>query len=165
MPCSAANHPEHTLSSIRTHARMPSWNGRMIEIMFCGTSKRTSTIQRRVRSSESYALVRSIKHTYSGNRFFRASSCSRRITNIISVIEQFGRKPLCSSGKISTRSRYSRPESPPLSSSAARMIARRPQHCQHKACPKAASPGLTLRQLLPPAPPPPFSSSGAPRRP
>ena len=36
---------------------------------------------------------------------------------------------------------------------------------QYKACPKAASPGLTPRQLLPPAPPPPFSSSGVPKRP
>ena len=144
---------------------MPSWNGQMIEIMFCGTFKQTSKVQRRVRLSESYALIRSIKHTYSGIRFFRASSCSRRITNIISVIERFGRKPLYSSGRIPTCSQYSRPESPPLSSSAARMIARRSRHCQHKACPKAASPGLTLRQLLPPAPPPPFSSSGAPKRP
>ena len=58
-----------------------------------------------------------------------------------------------------------RPRPPPSSSSAARVIARRPRHRQHKACPKAASPGLTLRQLLPPAPPPPFSSSGVPKRP
>ena len=58
---STANHPEHTLSSSRTHARMPSWNWRMTEVVFCGTPKRTSTDQRRVRSTESYLLVRSIK--------------------------------------------------------------------------------------------------------
>ena len=34
--------------------------------------------------------------------------------------------------------------------------ARRPRHRQHKACPKAASPGLTLRQFLLPVPRPPF---------
>ena len=79
----------------------------MTEIMFYGTPKRASTVQRRVRSTESYALVRSIKHTYSGIRFFRASSCNRRITNIISVVERFGRKPLCFSGRIPTRSQYS----------------------------------------------------------
>ena len=79
----------------------------MAEIIFCGTPKRASTVQRRVRSTESYALVRSMKHTYSGIRFFRASSCNRRITNIISVVERFGRKPLCSSGRIPTRSQYS----------------------------------------------------------
>ena len=45
-----------------------------------------------------------------------------------------------------------RPRSSPSSSSAARVIARRPRHRQLKACPKTASPGLTLRQLLPPAP-------------
>ena len=48
-----------------------------------------------------------------------------------------------------------RPRSPPSSFSAARVIARRPRHRQRKACPKAASRGLTLRQLLPP-PRPPF---------
>ena len=48
-----------------------------------------------------------------------------------------------------------RPRSPPSSSSAARAISRRPRHRQRKACPKATSPGLTLRQLLPSAPPPP----------
>ena len=79
----------------------------MTEIIFCGTPKRARTVQRGVRSTESYALVRSIKHTYSGIRFFRASSCNRRITNIISVVGRFGRKPLCSSGRIPTRSQYS----------------------------------------------------------
>ena len=39
--------------------------------------------------------------------FFRANSCSRRITNIISVVERFGRKPLCSSDRTPTRSQYS----------------------------------------------------------
>ena len=43
----------------------------MTEIILCGTLKRASTVQRRVRSTESYALVNSIKHTWSGNRFFR----------------------------------------------------------------------------------------------
>ena len=38
------------------------------------------------------------------NSFFRASSCNRRITNIISVVERVGRKPFCSSGRILARS-------------------------------------------------------------
>ena len=53
--------------------------------------------------------------------------------------------------------------SPPSSSSADRVISRRPCHRQRKACSKAASRGLTLRQLLPPAPSPLFSSSGIPK--
>ena len=106
-PCSTKNHPEHTLSSSRTHGRMPSWSLRMTEIMFCGTPKRASTVQRRVRSTESYALVRSIKHTYNGICLFRVNSYNPRITIIISVVERFGRKPLCSFSRIPTRSQYS----------------------------------------------------------
>ena len=52
-------------------------------------------------------LVRSIEHKYGGIRFFRASSCNRRITNIVSVVERFGRKLLYSSGRIPKRSQYS----------------------------------------------------------
>ena len=55
----------------------------MAEIIFCGTPKRASTVQRRVRSTESYALVRSMNHAYNRMCFFRANSCSGRITNII----------------------------------------------------------------------------------
>ena len=94
-PCSTANHPKHTLSPSRTYVRIPSWNSRMTKIVLCGTPQRATTVQRRVRSTESYALVRSIKHTYNITCFFRAYSCSRRITNIISVVERFGRKPFC----------------------------------------------------------------------
>ena len=79
----------------------------MTETIFCGTPKRASTVQRRVWSTESYALVRLIKNAYNGICLFRPNSCSRRITNIISVVERFGRKPLCFSGRIPTRSQYS----------------------------------------------------------
>ena len=79
----------------------------LTENVFCGTPKRASTVQTRVRSTESYAFVRSIKHTYNGIWFFRANSCSRRITNIISMVERFGRKQLCSYGRIPTRLQYS----------------------------------------------------------
>ena len=78
----------------------------MTEIRLCGTPKQASTVQR-VRSTESYASVRSIKHSYSGIHFFHASSCNRRITNIISAVERFGRKTPCSSGRIPMRSQYS----------------------------------------------------------
>ena len=47
-------------------------------------AKTASTAQRRVRSTESYALLRSIKQTYNGICFFRANSCNRRSTkNVI----------------------------------------------------------------------------------
>ena len=71
------------------------------EIILCCTPKRASTVQRRV-----WSTVRLTKDTYSGICFFCANSCSRRITNIISVVERLGRKPLCSSGRIFTRSQY-----------------------------------------------------------
>ena len=76
----------------------------MTEIIRCGTPKRASTVHRSVRSTESYALVGSMKHTYNGIRFFRASYCSRRITNIMSVVERFGLKSLWSSGRTPKRS-------------------------------------------------------------
>ena len=57
----------------------------MTEIIFFGMSKRAITIQRKVRATDSYALEISVKHRYNGIHFFRASSSSRRITNIISV--------------------------------------------------------------------------------
>ena len=50
------------------------------------------------------AVVRLGKHTYNGICFLRANSCSQRNTNIISAVERFGRKPLCSSGRIPKRS-------------------------------------------------------------
>ena len=42
-----------------------------------GTPRRARTSHRRVRSTESYALVTSIKYNYKGVSFFHASSCSR----------------------------------------------------------------------------------------
>ena len=41
----------------------------MTVIIFCGTPKRVSTVERRVRSTESYALVRSIKAYIQRNSF------------------------------------------------------------------------------------------------
>ena len=79
----------------------------MTEIIFCGTPKRASTVQRRARSMESYALVRSIKHTYNGICFYRANFYVQRITNIMSVVERFGWKLLCSSVRVSMHSQYS----------------------------------------------------------
>ena len=59
------------------------------------------------RSTESYALVWWTKHTLNGVRFFRANSCRRRIRNIISLVERFSWKPLCSPCRIPMRSQYS----------------------------------------------------------
>ena len=47
------------------------------------------------------------KHTYGVIRFFYANSYSRRTTNIVSVVQLFGQKPLCSSDRITARSKDS----------------------------------------------------------
>ena len=52
----------HTTTIISIIFLSCSGDCEMTEIIFCGTPKRASTLQRRVRSTESYALVRSIKH-------------------------------------------------------------------------------------------------------
>ena len=101
------HHAEHTLSLSRTLAHMPPCSRRMAEMIFCGTPKRANTVQEKVRSTESYALLRSIKHTKNGIRFVPASTCSRQVPNIIPMVKRFGRKPLCYSGRIPTRSQYS----------------------------------------------------------
>ena len=77
----------------------------MTKIILCGTPKQTRTVQRMVRSTESYALIRPIKCRCKRICFFHANSCSRRI--MITSVERFGRKLLCSFGRIPTRSQYS----------------------------------------------------------
>ena len=79
-PCSTANHSDVSPLSRRTHACMPSWNWRMIEISLAGTPYRASTFQRRERSNKSYAFCRSMKHMNSGRSFSRASSWIPRTT-------------------------------------------------------------------------------------
>ena len=51
----------------------------------------------------SQALERSIKHMNSGVSFL-ASSCRRRTTNIISIIERWGLNATCASGRMSSLS-------------------------------------------------------------
>ena len=79
-PCPTSNFSEHSPSPNLTHASMPSCNWRMTASILGGTPKRARTAHRRIRSTESYALVRSIKHKYKGVSFFRPSSCRRRTT-------------------------------------------------------------------------------------
>ena len=105
--CPTSNLSEHFPSSNRTHACMPSWNWRMTASILGGTPKRARTSHKRVRSTESYVLVRSIKHKYTGVSFFRASSCSRRTTNIMSTVERWGLNPHCSSGRMFSDSQQS----------------------------------------------------------
>ena len=62
-PCFTPNQPEHSPSSLRMRARIPSWKCRITASIFGGTPNRASTVHKRVRSTESYALVRSTKHT------------------------------------------------------------------------------------------------------
>ena len=75
------------------------------------------------------------------------------------------KKSLAASPPPPRAARLEKIKSHPSSSSAARVILRRPRYRQRKACPKATSRGLTLKQLLPLAPPPRFSSSGILKRP
>ena len=94
---------EHFRSSNRMHAYMPSWNRRMTARILGGTPKRARTSHRRVRSTKSFALVRSIKHKYKRVSFFRSSSCSRRSSSCYEHHvnrRALGPKPTCSSGKM-----------------------------------------------------------------
>ena len=107
-PCPTSHLSEqHFPPSSRTHACIPPWNWRMTASILGGTPKRSRTSHRRVWSTESYALVRSIKHKYKGVSFFRASSCSRRTTNIMPTVERWGLNPHCSSSRIFSRSQWS----------------------------------------------------------
>ena len=108
-PCRTSNLSEHSPSSSRTHACIPSWNWRMTASILGGTPKRARTSHKRLRSTESYALVRSIKHMYKGVSSFRASSCSRRTANIMSSVERWGLNQHCSSGKMFSRSQRPQP--------------------------------------------------------
>ena len=59
---------------------------------------------RRVRSTGSYSLVKSMKHRYKGVSFFSASSCSRGTTSIMSTVELWGSNPhCCSFGRMFSR--------------------------------------------------------------
>ena len=69
--------------------------------MYGGTPERPSTCRRSVRSTESYAFCRSMKHMNSDTRAFLLNSCSLRTVNIIPVVERCGRNLHCSSDTIS----------------------------------------------------------------
>ena len=100
-PLCHLEHSEHTMLSFRTQALIPSWSLRNTCIICCGTRKRGSTCQRTVRSTESYAFCRSMKHRNSGSRAFLPNSRSLRTVNIISVVERCWRNPHCSSSSSS----------------------------------------------------------------
>ena len=80
----------------------------MTEIIFYCTPKRANTVQR---GGSIYGVVRfgEVDKPYIKRNSFppRQLHCNRRITNIILVVARFGRKPLCPSGRIPTRSQYS----------------------------------------------------------
>ena len=98
-PCFTSNQSEQKPSSGRTQqALIPSWNYWMTAIICGGTPMRVSTCHRRVRSTVSYAFWRSMKHMKRDTPTFGPISCSLRTTNIMSVVERFGRNPHCSSG-------------------------------------------------------------------
>ena len=98
-PCSTStsNQSEKTPSSGRTQALTPSWNCRMIAIIFGGTPNRVSTCHKRVTSTASYAFWRSMKHVKSHTPAFRPISCSLRTANIMSAVERSSRNLHCSS--------------------------------------------------------------------
>ena len=99
-PCATSNHSEHRSSSPRTHALIPSWNWRITSIICGGLPKRASICQRSVRSTESYAFCRSMKHRNSDTRAFLPNSCSFWTANIISVVERCGRRSCLASDAV-----------------------------------------------------------------
>ena len=96
--CSTSNQFKQTPSSGHTQALIPSWNCWMTAIICGGTPMRVSTCYKRVRSTVSYAFWRSMKHMKRYILAFRPVSCSLSTTNIMSVVERFGRNPHCFSG-------------------------------------------------------------------
>ena len=73
-PCPTSNLSEHSPSSSRTNACIPSWKWRMTSSILAGTQKRARASHKRLRSTESYALVRSIKRGVLLPRQFLQSS-------------------------------------------------------------------------------------------
>ena len=79
-----------TLSIFESHACLNA----VVDLRMTGsilgcTSEQAKTSHRRIWSTESYALIRSIKHKYKGASV-RASSCSRRYRNTMSTVERWG---------------------------------------------------------------------------
>ena len=60
-PCSMPNQSEHSPSSVRMSAGIPSWKWRTTASIFGDAPNRANTVHQRVRSTESYASVRSTK--------------------------------------------------------------------------------------------------------
>ena len=89
----ACSHAIVELMNDRDHSL---WHAKTGE--YCPETSLISGVARFGRTDKPYIQV---------NTFFRASSCNRRIINIVSVVERFGRKSLCTSGRIPTRSQYS----------------------------------------------------------
>ena len=92
-PCSTSNQSKQTPSSGRTQALFPSWNCRMTAIICGSIPMRVSTCHKRVRSTVSYAVWRSMKHIKRGTPAFRPISFSLRTTKIMSVVERSGQNP------------------------------------------------------------------------
>ena len=106
-PWQTLNHAEKSPSSNCTRALIPSWDMRMILIIRGGTPKRASISHNSTRSTESYAFARSMKQISREVLLVRPSSWSLRTTNIISVVERWGRKPDYSLGRIPASSQKS----------------------------------------------------------
>lgn len=79
---------------------MPSCNKWMTLIIGGGNPKRENASQGHVRSTEWHALCSSIKHMFSMTAFLaRPNSCSRRTTNVMSMVDDLRQHPHNSSGK------------------------------------------------------------------
>ncbi|CAB1118243.1 unnamed protein product [Ectocarpus sp. CCAP 1310/34] len=61
-PCVTKNQSDSSPSSMRTRARIPSWNWRMTSISFAGIPALASTFHSISRSTGSYAFFKSTKH-------------------------------------------------------------------------------------------------------
>lgn len=87
-----SNNSKTSLLSRRTHACMPSWNLRMMEITLDGDDAVSCWhLPERERPTESYASWRSMKHTCSARFFSMAGSWSLSTRHIISTGLSIGR--------------------------------------------------------------------------
>lgn len=92
---------------IRPHnTRIQPWIWRKTERMPGGTPERRRTTYGRVRSTQSHAVMGSIKRLYRDISCHCFISCCRRTTkNIMLMVDRRGRKPNCFSGSIISASK------------------------------------------------------------
>ena len=82
-PCVTSNHSERSPSSVRTRARMPSWNWRITTIIFAGTPKRVRTF---------HTVLGRQSHAVSAARW---STCPRDFSSHVQNLAIDARRTAC----------------------------------------------------------------------